>query len=128
MCIWFFWNVVRVAIDSGKENLSQSVYEVGYNKHLKTLFTWEGVTMFIPAEAVDETLAFLARSSGEGGSIIFDYILKSVVDGTCEFKEAEKWRRTAERVGKACTFGIEEGTVGGFLPGRELHMISVAIC
>lgn len=116
-------NVVYVAIDFDKEKLNERMFQSGYDHKLKTLFIWEGVTMFITAEAVDETLAFMARRSGKDSSVIFDYILKSVVDGTCRFEEAEKWRRTVERMGEPYAFGIEEGTIGEFLSQRGFHLV-----
>jgi len=116
-------HVVYVAIDFDKERLDERMFQSGYDPHLKTLFIWEGVNMFITAEGVDATLGIVTRSSGEGSSIIFDYILKSVVDGTCEFEEAEKTRRACEGIGEPFTFGIEEGTVGEFLSQRGFHRV-----
>lgn len=115
-------HVVYVGIDFDKQKLDERMFQSGYDQNLKTLFIWEGVTMLITAEGVDATLGFVARSSGEGSSIIFDYILKSVVDGTCEFEEGEKWRRTCESIGEPYTFGIEEGAIGEFLSERGFHL------
>jgi O-methyltransferase involved in polyketide biosynthesis len=43
----------------------------GYDKDKKSLFIWEGVTPLLTAEAVDETLQFVANNSGPGSSILF---------------------------------------------------------
>jgi flagellar biogenesis protein FliO len=67
-----------------KEKLDRRLFESGYKKELKTLFIWEAVTEYMTSQAVDETLAFVSQNSGEGSSIVFDYIYKSVVDGTCK--------------------------------------------
>lgn len=40
--------------------------------------------MYISPKAVDEMLAFVVNNSGTGSSVLFDYFLQSVVDGTCE--------------------------------------------
>jgi methyltransferase, putative, TIGR00027 family len=125
-------NVVYVPIDFNRETLSQKLFQSGYDKNKKSLFIWEGVTPLITAEAVDETLHFVAWNSGTGSSIIFNYILKSVVDGTCQVEEAREIRRAFSRGGIAdfrsnrgdrLLFGIEEGTIETFLSERGFHQI-----
>jgi methyltransferase (TIGR00027 family) len=116
-------HVVYVPIDFDKEKLEEKLLESGYDENLKTLFMWEGVVMYLTAEAVDETLDFVANNSGEGSSIVFDYILQSVMDGTCEFEEAEKWRKQVERRGEAPSFGIKEGAVAEFLSERGFYQV-----
>ena len=117
-------NVVYVPIDFEKEKLDERLFESGFDKNLKTLFLWEAVTMYLTAEAVDETLDFVAKNSGQGSSIIFDYMFKSWVDGTYEYEDAEegkkieRGRRKVERTGELFIFGIEEGTVEEFLSQR----------
>lgn len=116
-------NVVYVPIDFDKEKLDKKLFENGYDKNLKTLFIWEGVTMYITAEAVDETLAFVAENSGLGSSIIFNYIFQSVVDGTSAVGYAEKTRRSYEQRGEPLIFGIEEGTIDDFLSRRGFYQV-----
>ena len=114
-------HVVYAPVDFDKEKLDERLYENGYDKNLKTLFIWEGVTSFITAEAVDETMAFVAHNSGEGSSIVFDYIFNSVVDGTCDLEEVKKFKKRLERIGEPPTYGIEEGTIDEFLAERGFH-------
>jgi methyltransferase (TIGR00027 family) len=125
-------NVVYVPIDFDKEKLSQKMFQSGYDKGKKSLFIWEGVTPLITAEAVDETLHFVAKNSGPGSSIIFNYILKSVVDGTCQLEEAQEIRKAFSRGGIAdfrsnrgdlLQFGIEETAIEGFLSKRGFYQI-----
>jgi methyltransferase (TIGR00027 family) len=111
-------NVVYVGVDFDKESLGERMFESGYDSSLKTLFIWEGVIPYITAEGVDDTLAFAAKNSGEGSSIIFDYIYSSVVDGDNESEVARKWRGTLQRLGEPFTFGIEEGSCERFLLDR----------
>jgi methyltransferase (TIGR00027 family) len=116
-------HVVYVPIDFSKEKLEKRLYESGYDENLRTLFIWEGVVAYLTAEAVDETLAFVAKNLGEGSSIIFGYIFKSVVDGTCELEEAKKVREYNARGGEPFTFGIEEGTIDEFLSSRGFYQV-----
>lgn len=52
------------------------------------MFIWEGVTMNFDSGPVDKTLQFIAKSSGKGSSVIFDYTYQNVIDGTNDRKEA----------------------------------------
>jgi methyltransferase (TIGR00027 family) len=121
-------HVVYVPIDFENQKLDERLFESGYDKNLKTLFIWEGVTYYIMPEAVDITLAFVAKNSGEGSSIIFDYVFQSVLDGTCGVAEVNRARKAYERIGTPLTsehprFGVEEGTIEGFLSERGFYQV-----
>ncbi len=111
-------HVVYVAIDFDRENMADRLFSSGFERTARTLYIWEGVTMYITAEAVDETLDFVANNSGKGSSIIFNYMLQSVVDGTCRTEDAEKMRQSYAQRGEPLTFGIPEGTIVEFLSQR----------
>ncbi|MGD0610744.1 MAG: class I SAM-dependent methyltransferase [Anaerolineales bacterium] len=66
--------VTFVPIDFTHETLAARLPECGYSGWLKTLFIWEGVTMYLDAASVDTTLAFVARHSAPGSAIVFDYL------------------------------------------------------
>jgi methyltransferase (TIGR00027 family) len=119
-------HVVYVPVDFEKEKLDRRLFESGYRKDLKTMFIWEAVTEYITPEAVDETLAFVASNSGEGSSIVFDYLYKSVVDGTCELKGAREAREELARRGEGYRFGVDEGTIHEFLDQRGFLPIQIA--
>ena len=119
-------DVIYVPIDLVKEKLSQRLLESGYDTNLKTLFIWEGVTAYLTAYAVDETLAFVVNNSGEGSSIIFNYAYQSLVDGSCELEGAKKTREGVARDGEPYTFGIGEGAIEEFLSDRGFWQINNA--
>ncbi len=121
-------NVVYVPVDFDEKKLGAGLFESGYDVNLKTLFIWEGVTPYLTAEAVDETLAFVAQNSGEGSSIIFDYILQSALDGTYKRKQVHRIRKAWERIAQPLTsesfgFGIEDGTIEEFLTQRGFRQV-----
>ncbi len=125
-------SVVYVPIDFNKETLPRRMFESGYDKDKRSLFIWEGVTPLLTAEAVDETLGFVVKNSGPGSSIIFNYILKSVVDGTCRVAGAKEIRKAfsrggvldfRSRKGDRLMFGIEEGGIRAFLSERGFEKI-----
>lgn len=121
-------HVVYVPIDFDKEKLDKRLFESGYDRNLKTLFVWEGVTMYISAGAVDETLSFVANNSGEGSSIIFNYTFQSVIDGTYDMGgwEQEIDLGDLAKWGEPWTFGIEEGAIDEFLSQRGFYQINNA--
>jgi methyltransferase (TIGR00027 family) len=111
-------HVVYVPIDFQKETLENKLIENGYDRKRKTVFIWEGVTVYITADAVDNTLFFVANHSGAGSRIIFSYVYRSAVDGTSGIREAEKWRKALEKRGEPPVFGIEGSEVKEFLLKR----------
>jgi methyltransferase (TIGR00027 family) len=115
--------VVYVPIDFAWETIDQRLLESGYEKRLKTLFIWEGVTYYLPAEAVDSTLAFVANKSGKDRSIIFDYLYASAITGNLKRKELVSMRRYQKITGEGVIFGIEEGTIEEFLSQRGFDRI-----
>jgi methyltransferase (TIGR00027 family) len=115
-----------VPVDFTRDTLERRLHDSGYEPDRRTLFIWEGVTMYLTQPAVDEALAFVSRCSGSGSSIIFDYTHPSEIDGTCSRLEATMWRKSVERLGEALLFGIEEGTIEAFLGPRGFSVITNA--
>lgn len=107
-----------ISIHFNREKLSEKLFKNGYDKKGKTLFIWEGVTYYITAEGVDETLKFVANNSGKGSSIIFDYLPPSVVDKSSKRDGSKAVRRLAKRSGEDLCFGLEKETIKSFLAER----------
>ncbi|MGP8154999.1 MAG: class I SAM-dependent methyltransferase [Smithella sp.] len=116
-------HVVYVPIDFLKEKLSDKLVQCGYSGKLKSLFIWEGTTPYLIPESVDETLAFVSSNSGKDSSIIFDYILKSVVDGTCGLEGAQNEFEKMNKTREPLTFGIEKEKIESFLVDRGFQNI-----
>lgn len=110
--------VAYVPVDFHKENVQDSLSANGYDDHLKTLFIWEGVTMYLDPEAVNETLSFVSENTGKGSSLIFDYTYHEVVSGSHERKEAKEWLKITEKAGEPLLFGIKIGDLEQFLSER----------
>jgi methyltransferase (TIGR00027 family) len=119
-------HVSYVPVDFGKEVLEDKLRESGYDERLKTLFIWEGVTYYIAAESVDATLAFVAKNSGKGSSVIFDYTYPAVVAGTAKQRESKAWRTAVRRFGEPLVFGIEASAVEDYLSRRGFHKVNNA--
>lgn len=110
-------HVVYVAIDFNTQSLAQRLLESGYDAGLKTLFIWQGVTQYLTAEAVDNTLAFVAGHSGPGSSIVFDYLYPSIMADSHR-GEVRRMRRMRRLSGEGLVFGIAPDQIVDFLEQR----------
>lgn len=111
-----------VPINFNKENLSEVLTKAGFKMNKKTLFIWEGVTEYLTPEAVDSTLDFIRKNSGN--TVAFNYIYKSVVDGTCDYYGAKEIVKAASESNEPYQFGIEEGKIEQFLNARGYELVS----
>jgi methyltransferase (TIGR00027 family) len=112
-----------VAVRFNCEDLGQKLLGAGYRPDAKTLFIWEGVTYYITAKAVDDTLAFIVQNAGAGSSIVFDFFPPSVADGTCTLKEARAMRAWFAQLGEHLTFGVDPEAAEAFLTTRGFRQI-----
>jgi len=116
-------HVSYVAIDFNNQTLKERLLAAGYDPKRKTLFIWQGVSMYLTDEAVDATLNFVANNSGPGSAIIFDYLYQAVLDGIQRQSEVENMRRYRFMTGEGLTFGIPEGEVEEFLKARGFQQV-----
>lgn len=120
-------NIVEyMAIDFNIEKMGEKIFQGRYDKSLKTFFIWEGTTPYITREAFDETLDFVKSNSAKGSSIIFDYILRSVVEGNCNLDGAMNEYARMSKTSEPFIFGIEESEIGQVLAKRGFSLISDA--
>ncbi len=117
-------DLVFAPIDFNKQRLADVLSEAGYQGKQKTLFLWEGVTMYLEPEAVDDTLSFIRNSAAEESIVAFDYVRASVLrrENTL-YGEKGSYDRVA-RAGERWTFGIEDGAIEGFLVERGFRLLS----
>jgi methyltransferase (TIGR00027 family) len=73
-------HVSYVSIDFTREKLGDVLVKAGYRPDRMTFFIWEGVTYYIPEEAIRSTLRFVATESAVGSAIVLDGKQKSFID------------------------------------------------
>lgn len=115
-------HVVYAPIDFTKEDLRTVLDRAGYDENKKTTFVWEGVSFYIPQEAVDATLRFVATHSAPGSRIVFDYMLESNVKNPAG-SATELLKRLAA-LKEPMIFGIPDGDRQGFITRRGLTIVS----
>lgn len=72
--------IVYAPIDFNTQKLGDVLKEVGYDRKKKSTFIWEGVTMYINEKACRDTLSFIRNHAARGSTVVFDYILRPVVE------------------------------------------------
>jgi methyltransferase (TIGR00027 family) len=113
-----------VPIDFDKEDLSAALSGAGFLTGRKTLFLGEGVTMYLTAQAVDRTFAFIQQSAAPGSRVVFDYIYASVLRREDRFYGEREIFETVSRAGEGWTFGLEDGGVEPFLEKRGFRRVA----
>ncbi len=116
-------HVIYVPVDFETDNFGERLVAQGYDRALKTLFLMEGLIMYIPPEAVDETLSFIVKNSGKGSYILFDYYPESLVDGSCELEAGKNIHNYLIQIGEPLKFGIKEEMVKTFLTERGFSKV-----
>ncbi len=116
--------VISVPVDFQREALDERLLASGFDPARRTVWLWEGVTMYLAEEAVAETLAIVRRLSPAGAALAFDtwsppgrglpgLVLRDVPALAMALLYAEPftWAPSAERVTallEAAGFGVRE--------------------
>ena len=67
-----------VPINFKTEPIETGLLDADFDKQRTTLFIWEGVTYYLPLEAVNETLNAVKLNAPAGSTICFDYMTEAV--------------------------------------------------
>jgi methyltransferase (TIGR00027 family) len=109
-------NVTYVPIDFNNETLDK-LFTYGFDRSLKTLFMWEGVTHYLDAEAVDATLSWVHANAASGSAIIFDYQYVSAPI-QAQRRRDYLYAVISRLAGERRAFSIEKGQIEDFLERR----------
>jgi methyltransferase (TIGR00027 family) len=108
-------HVAYISVDFVDETLNK-LLTYGFDRSLKTLFIWEGVTPYLNIESVNTTLAWVHANSAPGSAIIFDYQemsgRKAIIDRDILYAIVS--RLTDEKD----VFGFERGQIEDYLTQR----------
>lgn len=116
-------HICYVPVDFNTQTLAACLLAAGYAANRKTLFIWQGVSMYLTNAAVDATLAFVVQQSAPGSAIVFDYVYQAVLDGVQKHSEVGSMRRYREMIGERLTFGIPEGSADAFMTARGFQPV-----
>ncbi len=115
-------NVTFVPVDFRHGELDGALRESGYDSSQVTFFIWEGVTMYLPEAAIEQTLRWIA-SQAPASEIVFDFVYRGVIDFLTNIsidQLPEQARPSVARLqkleaGEPWIFGIPNGDEAAFL-------------
>src|SRR4051794_15058036 len=116
-------HVTFAEIDFNHQALDEVMDASGFNREVRTLFIWEGVTNYLTSKSVDATLSSLATVGAPGSRIVFTYIHAGVLRNPAGFEGVEKSVAVVERGGERWTFGIEPSELRAYLARLGVKLI-----
>jgi methyltransferase (TIGR00027 family) len=126
-------HVTYAPIDLASETLGRGLADAGYAADQKAFFIWEGVTFYLPADAVRGMLGWIAANSAAASRVVFDYTYDSSIQmlKTIDLDTVPAlWRQAILRfrsltAGEPWIFGLPDQQEKEFLNGLglEAHQI-----
>ncbi len=119
-------HVCYVPIDFNEETLDK-LFEQGFGRTLRSLFIWEGVSMYLTEAAVDQTLTWISHNSDKGSELVFDFLYSSALTPGKQPYEVRKSMRAGRLTGEGLSFGIDKGGLTPFLSKRgftDIHEVT----
>jgi methyltransferase (TIGR00027 family) len=115
-------HVRYVPVDLGTQALLPALERAGFDRAARTLFLWEGVTMYLSAAAVDAVLSVVARSA-PGSAIAFDHLHADALTHPERYEGAAAQSRFAASRGEPFLFGMapDGPSISAFLRARSLE-------
>ncbi len=110
-------------IDFDDGDLKDTLVQAGFTPHRRTVYVWEGVTYYLSAEVVDDTLSFIRENSAPRSAVAFDYASLSrqaLSDGSVQ---QLRGHMRSQYTSEPTRFGIREGELEGFLAQRGYEII-----
>jgi methyltransferase (TIGR00027 family) len=103
-----------VSVDFETDDLGERLRSAGYREDVRTLFVWQGVSMYLTQSGIDRTLAFIARHSAKGSTVVLDYFDARAMQGG----EARVVRFFTGIMGEHVRFAIDQREIEAFLQTR----------
>ncbi len=114
-------NVTFVKTDLNIDKLEQTLIRCGYDENLPAFFIWEGVTQYLTAKAVQQTLQFISNTA-PGSFLVFTYVHKQAIDSWLDSKK-RLIRQFVKRIGEPWIFGFLPEELPDLLHSYGLEMI-----
>jgi len=116
-------NDVRfVAVDFAVDKLDAALAEQGFRAGDRCFAIWEGVTNYLPAYAVDQTLRWFATTAA-GSQILFTYIHEQVLRSPEAFFGTGPLLATLKAAGEEWKSGFDPRALPAYLRERGLELV-----
>lgn len=111
-----------VSVDFASENWADKLAASGFDSTKKTLFLWEGVTLYLSEAQVRKTLQEVRAHSTSGSTLLVDIYGNSFVEG---LGKRAGVRETLELTGETLAFGLPmatdyESTLAEFIASESM--------
>ena len=116
--------LVFVPINFNTDNIGDVLAKAGFIKSRQALFVWEGVTYYLPARVIDDSLSNVKANSPAGSSICFDYASLSPELQNDQSVQKLREMMRSNYPGEPTFFGIRKGNIGSFLSERGYEIIT----
>ncbi len=116
-------HVTFLPVDFEQTGIGEALKAGGFGPRERACVIWEGVTLYLHADAVDSTLRGIAATCSPGSELVFTYVHRGVFDGSVRFQGAAKLISAAERAGEPWRFGLHPDEVSTYLKDRGLTLI-----
>ena len=116
-------NLRFVAVDFEKDDFVERLLAAGFNPEMPTYFVWVGVSYYLTAQAVADTLERLSSLSRAGTKLVWDYLLADVIDGTSTNREALGKARRVAQLGEPWLWGITPNELPAYLAGFGFRLV-----
>jgi methyltransferase (TIGR00027 family) len=119
---------VRYApIDFGTQKLEDVLPPLGFDPKQRTFFVLEGVTMYVDKAGIGATLDFIRRHSAPGSRVVFDYLLRPVIEGKFKgYWAADYITFAVARMGEPFVTGWMPAEAAAFLKKHGLAVVDDA--
>jgi methyltransferase (TIGR00027 family) len=96
-----------IAVDFNNDVWVDKLIESGFDTTKRSFFLWEGVTLYLDEEIVKQTLKDIAKTSGSGSVVAFDFYSKAFIN----FESSPLLKMYAKRMlkmsGEPFKYGID---------------------
>jgi methyltransferase (TIGR00027 family) len=116
-------HVTYIPVDFVDETLDK-LLAYGFDRSLKTLYIWEGVTPYLNIESVDTTLAWVHANSAPGSAIIFDY--QEMSGRQANIRRDFLYAIVSRLSDENDVFGFEKGQIEDYLTQRGFIRVADA--
>jgi methyltransferase (TIGR00027 family) len=116
---------VRYApIDFNTQKLEDVLFPLGYDPKQRTCFLLEGVVMYVVDAGNIATFDFIHRHSAPGSVVVYDYVLKDVIQGkTKRYYAAAYLAYAVERLGEPFVSGWTPAEATAWAKKRGLRVV-----
>jgi methyltransferase (TIGR00027 family) len=110
--------VSYVPVDFTRDDMLDCLKNAGYDPSAPTVFTLEGLVMYLDEPSVRKLLACILENSGQGSSVMFDYVYAAALDGRLTSRVINHMNSLQFIFNEPILFGIEQGEAENFI--REI--------